>query len=238
MSLFLAIDTATDQGSVAIGRAGEVLHEIAIPSRMHAARTMPAMVDLLRRVGGQWSDLSGLLVADGPGSFTGLRIGLAMAKGILAVHAHVRLLAVPSLLGTAWAARKAGGGTVAALYDALRGDVFVAVYYLAPGSVDVVVEPRLISVQDLAALAVPDVVAGGGVAAYEDAVAAWVGAAGTVQRGAGPSAGALIELIAVRGGPRTVEDVGAFEPTYGRLAAAQDRWEATHGRPLPDPAGD
>ena len=238
MSLFLAIDTPTDRGSVAIGRAGEVLHEIAIPSRMHAARAMPAATSLLRSVGTQWPDLSGLLIADGPGSFTGLRIGLAMAKGVLAVHPHLQLLAVPSLLGTAWGVRNVGGGTVAALYDALRGDVFAAVYCFAPHSVEVLVEPRLISVRDLAALAVPDVVAGDGVAAHEDAVTVWVGAAGRVQREAGPSAGALIELLAVRGGPRTVEDVGAFEPTYGRRAAAQDRWEATHGRPLPDPAGD
>jgi tRNA threonylcarbamoyl adenosine modification protein YeaZ len=238
VSPFLAIDTATDRGSVAIGQPGDVLHEIAIPNRMHAVRTMPAMADLLQRTGIQWSDLSGLLVADGPGSFTGLRIGLATAKGIVAVHSHLQLLATPSLLGTAWAARKAGGGTVATLYDALRGDVFVAVYHFALRAVEVVIEPRLTSVRDLGTLPVPDVVAGDGVAAHADAVSAWIGSAATVRCDTGASAGALIELLAVRGGVRTVEDVGAFEPAYGRRAAAQDRWEATHGRPLPDPAGD
>ena len=238
MSLFLAIDTATDRGSVAIGRPGEALHEIAIPNRTHAARTMPALDELVRNACTGWPDLSGLVVANGPGSFTGLRIGLATAKGILAAHAHLQLRIIPSLLGTAWAARNVGGGTVAALYDALRGDVFVAVYDFAARSIEVVVEPRLMPARDLRTLAVPEVIAGDDVVVLGDGVAAWVGASATVRRAAHPSAGALIGLLAVPGAARTVADVAAFEPTYGRRAAAQDRWEATHGRSLPHPAGD
>lgn len=238
MSLFLAIDTATDRGSVAVGRPGDVLREIVIPNRRHAARTIPELVGLLQNAGANWPDLSGLVVADGPGSFTGLRIGVATAKGILAAHAHLQLRTVPSLLGTAWTARSVGEGTVAALYDALRDDVFVAIYRVAAHSIEVVVEPRLMPARDLRTLAVPDVIAGDGVAANENAIAAWVGASTPVRREASPSAGALIELLAVPGATRTVEDVDAFEPTYGRRAAAQDRWEATHGRSLPDPAGD
>ena len=233
MNSHIAIDTATDLGTVAIGRAGEALHQVTIPTRSHAARTMPTIADLLWRSGLHWSDISGLVIADGPGSFTGLRIALATAKGIVAAHAHVQLLTAPSLLGAAWAARPAPESTVAALYDALRGEVFVAVYRFAARRVEIVVEPHLARVERLGDLPVPDAVVGDGAAAYEEEVARWAGAA-AVRASGGASAAALLELLAVRGGPRPVEDVARFEPAYGRRAAAQDRWEAAHGRRLPD----
>jgi hypothetical protein len=57
-------------------------------------------------------------------------------------------------------------------------------------------------------------------------------------RGAGalPSAVALLSLIGVSGGATEISDRDNWEPEYGRPAEAQVRWEATHGRPLPDPA--
>jgi tRNA threonylcarbamoyl adenosine modification protein YeaZ len=233
VSTLVAIDTATDLGTVAVGRAGHVLHEVTIPTRSHAARTLPTLADLLWRTGLQWSDLSGLVIADGPGSFTGLRIGLATAKGILAAQPHVQLLTAPSLLGAAWAARPAADSTVGAVYDALRGEVFVAVYRFARRRAELVVTPRLVRASDLRELPVPDAVTGDGAAAHGEHVAAWAGAAATRTRGTA-SAGALLELLAVDGGPRPLGDVAGFEPAYGRRAAAEDRWEATHGRRLPD----
>lgn len=233
MNSVIAIDTATDLGTVAIGRAGEVLHEVTIPTRSHASRMMPTIADLLWRAGLHWSDLSALVIADGPGSFTGLRIALATAKGVLAAQPHVELLAGPSLLGAAWAARPAPASTVAAVYDALRGDVFVAMYRFEPRRVEVSVEPRVVKAATLSELPVPDAVAGDGAAVYATDVARWAGGAAARTRGAA-SAGALLELLAVQGGPRRIEDVAAFEPAYGRRAAAQDRWEAAHGRRLPD----
>jgi hypothetical protein len=47
-----------------------------------------------------------------------------------------------------------------------------------------------------------------------------------------PRAGALLELLAVEGATKTVDDLASLEPEYGRLAAAQVRWEKKHGREL------
>jgi tRNA threonylcarbamoyladenosine biosynthesis protein TsaB len=233
MSFAVAIDTATDLGTVAVGRPGEVVGQVTIPARSHAAHMMPSIVELLRRASLQWRDVSAIVIADGPGSFTGLRIGLATAKGIIAAQRHLRLFSAPSLLGAAWTARPGPEGTVAAVYDALRGDVFVALYQFTPRGAHVVIEPCLMSAARLPELPVPDAVAGDGVAVHQEDSRRWAGADAALARHA-PSAGALLELLAVRGGPRPVDDVAGFEPAYGRHAAAQDRWEAAHGRRLPD----
>lgn len=233
MRFVVAIDTATDLGSVAVGRPGEVVGQLTIPSRSHAARAMPSIVDLLWRTGLQWRDVSAIVIADGPGSFTGLRIGLATAKGIIAAQPHLRLFVAPSLLGAAWAARPGPEGTVAAVFDALRGDVFVAAYRFTLRGAEVVIDPCLMPAKRLPALPVPDAVTGDAVAAYREDLRRWAGAEAALARHA-PSAGALLELLTIRGGPRPVDDVAGFEPAYGRRAAAQDRWEAAHGRRLPD----
>ena len=233
MSLYLALDTATDLGSVALGEPGTVLHEIAIPPRRHAAETMPAVMAVLERAGRRWADLAGLVLADGPGSFTGLRIGLGTVKGLLAARPNLVLHAVPSLLGAAWAARQAGA-TVAALYDALRGEVFAGVYEFPAGRIRVLLEPTLVAVSDLPSLPAPVVAAGDGALAHAEAVRTWCGRDPLPLSQAAPHAGALLELMAVPGAVTAVDDVDRFEPTYGRRAAAQDRWEEKHGRALPD----
>lgn len=236
MSLYLSIDTATDVGSVALGEPGAVLHEIAIPPRRHAAETMPAVVAVLERAGRSWADLVGVVLADGPGSFTGLRIGLGTVKGLLAVRPQLALHAVPSLLGAAWAGRHAGD-TVAALYDALRGEVFAGVYAFPAGRIRVLLEPTLLAVRDLPSLPAPGVAVGDGALAHAEAVRTWCGRDPLPVSEAAPRAGALLELMAVPGAVTAVEDVDRFEPAYGRRAAAQDRWEEKHGRALPDSTG-
>jgi len=100
----LAIDTATDVASVAVGSAE---HAAAVRSvrgaRQHAAQLVPLIQQVLAVAKLRLEQITGISVGDGPGSFTGLRIGWAAAKGI----AHERalpLIAIPSLLGAAHAA--------------------------------------------------------------------------------------------------------------------------------------
>ena len=236
MSLYLAIDTATDLGSVAIGEPGFALHEIAIPPRRHAAETMPAVAALLERAGMNWTDVAGLVLADGPGSFTGLRIGLGTAKGLLAARPHLKLHTVPSLLGAAWSARHVAE-TVAAVYDALRDEVFVGVYAFPSQGIRTVIEPRLVGVGEFASLPRPSVALGDGAVAHASAVRDWCGRDPLPPPEGGARAGALLELMGIPGAVTAVDQVDRFEPAYGRRAAAQDRWEEKHGRPLPDPSG-
>lgn len=237
MSVRLAIDTATDVGCVALASADGSVREVRITDRRHAAEVLPAMQGLLDDAGAAWSDVEGIVVANGPGSFTGLRIGFATVRGVLAVHPHIALSTMPSLLGTAWATGAGEAGTVASLYDALRGEVFAAVYRFGGDVPETLVPPGLVSVGNLIGLPKPDCVGGDGAAVYREELRRWLGAeAPPAPQGA--SASALLALHAIPGVAEPIPDPDLWDPTYGRRAAAQDRWEAEHGRPLPDSPGD
>lgn len=240
MSLYLALDTATDLGSVAVGSPGGALAEVTFSDRRHAAALMPAVDEARRLAGAGWSDLAGIVVADGPGSFTGLRIGLATVKGILAVHDRLEVHSAPSLLSLAWGVAHLVSGPVAALYDALRGDVYAAVYEREGEKVRVHQAPVVLPAADLAQRIVcrPAIAVGDGAVAHAMLVTSWTGRAPVGPPAGAPRASTLLSLLAVDGAIERIGDIDAFEPTYGRRAAAQDRWEAAHGRPLPDPAGD
>src|SRR5437762_9411615 len=130
---WLAIDTATDMASVAAGRAPAPEAGAHVQgARRHAAEIIRLIDFTLGRLGLALRDLEGIVVGDGPGSFTGLRIGWAAAKG-LAQEAGLSLAAVPSLMAAAaTVARQLGPVPVAACYDALRGQVSGPVYVLRP----------------------------------------------------------------------------------------------------------
>ena len=98
--MWLALDTATDQVSVAVGRPGaasSALEENLAGARRHAGALLPMVQALLRRAGATLDDLEGIILSDGPGSFTGLRVGASVAKAL--VHARrLPLWTAPSLL--------------------------------------------------------------------------------------------------------------------------------------------
>ncbi len=96
MTCWLAIDTATDVAGVALHDGVAVLEERTWATRRHTQGLAPAVAEVIRRHGVAARNLDGVAVAIGPGSYTGLRIGLALAKG-LAVGAGVAVVGVPTL---------------------------------------------------------------------------------------------------------------------------------------------
>jgi tRNA threonylcarbamoyladenosine biosynthesis protein TsaB len=223
---WIAFDTATDVASVAIGSAdGSVVSRVIRGTRQQAAQIIPTVQELLQVTNTSLAQVDGFIVGDGPGSFTGLRIGWAAAIGL----SHVRrlpVIAVPSLLG---AAHAAGVSPVAACYDALRGQVFGAVFALAHDRVKTLVKPDLFTVSELASRAPvrPVSAAGDGAERYRDEVFAWTGREPVGLGTLPPIAGSLIALASLAGYPPS------REPVYGRPAEAQVKWETRHGRPLP-----
>jgi len=116
MPLILAFDTATDRATSALVGDGEVLGE-----RVSRASTLLADVDaLVRQAGAHPRDITGLALGIGPGSFTGIRIGLAAARG-LALALDVPAAGVSTLDALA-----AGAPGAIAVIDAKRREVFVA----------------------------------------------------------------------------------------------------------------
>lgn len=249
MTLYLAIDTASDTGSVAVGEPGRVIAKAAVPEGRHAAELMNAVTEVIGGAGASSRDLAGVVVGDGPGSFTGIRIAFATALGMIGAQRDLSLHTIPSLMGAAWKGVRAGGGggggvgetgAILALYDALRGEVFAALYRFREARVETLLAPRLTTVEQLERLspALPDAAVGDGAVRYDREVSRWIGRPVLPPSEAGPSAGALVELMSVKGAAVTVTDPLAVEPEYGRKAAAQVKWETEHGRPLPHPAGD
>ena len=234
----LGIDTATDRATVAVGDAGALWeHAVLDGARRQAGGLLPLVDAVLRRAGVRIADLAAIVVGDGPGSFTGLRVGWALARG-LAHERGIPLSAVPSLMAHARsAALGAGIGTraVAACFDALRGQVFAGVYRFGGDRVVTLLAPDVLTVADLVRRSPesPALATGDGAARYADEIARWTGAAPVaLGDGAPPAAWSLIALAAEA---RALSDPAAAEPVYGRPAEAQAKWEARHGRPLPHP---
>jgi tRNA threonylcarbamoyl adenosine modification protein YeaZ len=213
---WLALDTATDRASVAIGRTPASAREEHLDgARKHAASVLPIVQRLLDAMELTLDDLRGVVVADGPGSFTGLRVGASIAKA-LADTRGLPVLRTPSLMARARAAAAGRDLPVVATSNALRGDVYAAVYRFDARSVETIVAPVVVPVGDLAALVPPESI---------DAAEARA------------DARELIALTALAGGTVPVNDVRGWEPIYGRPAEAQAQWERSHGRPLSSAPG-
>jgi tRNA threonylcarbamoyladenosine biosynthesis protein TsaB len=227
---WLAIDTATDIASVAVGTADRTVARSIRGARQHAAQILPLVHHVLESAQLRLDQLAGVIVGDGPGSFTGLRIAWAAAKGLVQER-QLPLIAIPSLLG---AAHAAGAETVAACYDALRGQVFAAIYAFDHDQVRTLVAPGLFTIPMLAERArrSPDIAVGDGAQRYHEQIMAWTGHAPAGLETLAPLAGSLLALLAYDGARRPV-DAGIAEPVYGRPAEAQVKWESRHGRPLP-----
>jgi tRNA threonylcarbamoyladenosine biosynthesis protein TsaB len=121
----LAIDTATDESAVALHVDGAST-ERAVAWRSAFRETAPAALELLRRSGIGWGDLDGIAVPGGPGSFTGLRIGAALALGIAELRG-LPLFAPSTLAVVAEAAAPGGARRVLATLDARRGRRYAAI---------------------------------------------------------------------------------------------------------------
>lgn len=133
--IVLGFDTATSATSVALrladGSTSELRDDPAPGEHPgHATRLLPMAQELLAGAGAGWREVGRIAVGVGPGTFTGLRVGVATARG-LAQSLQVELVGVGSLRALAQAALErepAGSGSVLALIDARRGEVFAAAY--------------------------------------------------------------------------------------------------------------
>lgn len=130
MIWLLAIESATATASAALLRDGEVVEVRVAPSERPASEALlPTVLALLRSHDVAVAGIDAFAVSVGPGSFTGLRVGIATAKG-LAFGAGVRSLPVPTLaaLAAKGVSDAPPGRPVVAALDARRGEVYAAGY--------------------------------------------------------------------------------------------------------------
>jgi tRNA threonylcarbamoyladenosine biosynthesis protein TsaB len=161
-------------------------------------------------------DVERVVCGEGPGSFTSLRIAGAIAKGI-AFGNVIPLFAVSSLALVVAGARELRAGTYLAVLDAMRGERFIAPFArLGDGSLTVLGPAARVTSEEAAQVAARGFAVP--VGPLESTALA------PHARGVAPLLDAIIRSGAV--------SVDAWEPAYGRLAEAQVKWEAAHGRPL------
>lgn len=124
----LAVDTTTGCGSAALIEDGRVRAEIGVDSfGTHSAR-LPASIDvLLKSLHWTPADLDGYAVTPGPGSFTGIRIGLSLIQAF-AFASGKPIAPVSSLRALAWKLRGDGIPAVCPLHDAKKGEIYAALY--------------------------------------------------------------------------------------------------------------
>ena len=126
--MILAIETATEVCAAALVNGGRTIAERSVTERnIHSERLLQLIDEILKEADVPPSGLTAVAVSIGPGSFTGLRIGLSTAKG-LALALGIPLIPVPTLDAVAEAYRASNGGNFCAMIDAKREESFYAFY--------------------------------------------------------------------------------------------------------------
>ncbi len=150
----LAFDTATPVCAVAITEGsrirGRVAASLTLGGLTHSRRLLASIDQLMRALEIGWHDLDGIAVGTGPGSFTGLRIGMATAKG-LAFAAGLPLLGFSTLdVLAAGAPLPPPGSCLCATVDARKKEVYACFYSAVDGRVEAEGEPVVLGPKELA----------------------------------------------------------------------------------------
>ena len=146
--LILAFETSAKAASVALTENGKLLGESYQNTGLTHSQTLMVMAeDLLKQCGKAVSDLTAVAVAEGPGSFTGVRIGVAAAKG-MAWGAELPCYGISTLEAMA-VSLGAYQGYICPCMDARRNQVYNALFYVNQGKLERVKEDRAIALSDL-----------------------------------------------------------------------------------------
>ena len=135
--LILGIDTSGRQGGIALLRRSELIAAAPVAGGTFSAELVPQIAALLAQHGLSKRELNGIAVISGPGSFTGLRVGLAAVKG-LAEILNVPIATVSLLEAMALGAGKTGG--ISAALDAGRSEYYLGDYLVTGGRAEVIRE--------------------------------------------------------------------------------------------------
>lgn len=144
----LSVEASGSTASVSIVSEKGILGEININYKMqHSVLLMPMIEQLLKETALPISDVDGFVVSKGPGSFTGLRIGMATVKG-LALGSQKPVIAVSSLDALAYNIFTEEG-IICSLMDALRGNVYYCLYKVESGNIKAIKEISTCSLEEL-----------------------------------------------------------------------------------------
>lgn len=225
--LTLALDTSGPVGSVALREAGVLLAEQSLHLGVHHGQSLvPEVQQLFRNCERQIRDCSLVAVSIGPGSFTGLRVGVVFAK-TLAYATGCQVAAINTLLAISHNA-PADVDRVQVVSDAQRGELFVEIFDRQPCGRWRSSLPVEIVNGDKWAAGLDDkaIVMGPGL---EKFAAKLVGRCRILDPLTWtPKASRLAELGEQAAGDSSLSDLWALEPSYLRKSSAEEKWEARH----------
>ncbi|WP_046181244.1 tRNA (adenosine(37)-N6)-threonylcarbamoyltransferase complex dimerization subunit type 1 TsaB [Domibacillus tundrae] len=220
----LAIDTSTYTLSIGLADGDVILAEqVTNVKKNHSVRVMPAIQSLMNDVEIKPEDLEKIIVANGPGSYTGVRIGVTIAK-TLAWTLNIPIAAVSSLASLA-ASAPVIDGLVCPIFDARRGRVFTGLYRLSNGTVETMIEDRNVLVTDWCEELLQQnekiLFVGQESILHEKTIAEQMGESAVFAGKAVPYTrpAALLTL-----GKETENNPAEVVPNYARLAEAEAKW--------------
>ncbi len=171
MPTLLAIDTSSANCAVAFiegGTCGRILGSLSLVGLTHSRRLLQSVQRLMDELSLDWKMLDGIAVALGPGSFTGLRIGIATAKG-LATAAGLPIVGVSSLRLAVSGVAISPGQKICAVLDARKKEVYAGCYIFSGEQLIAEGEKMVLAPAELATQLTDDfLLAGDGAILYRD----------------------------------------------------------------------
>ncbi|HVC70217.1 MAG TPA: tRNA (adenosine(37)-N6)-threonylcarbamoyltransferase complex dimerization subunit type 1 TsaB [Acidimicrobiales bacterium] len=230
--LVLAVESATDAAAVAVADGDGLLGSLTVArGRRHTESIAPAIEALCRRLGIRLSQIETVGVDQGPGLFTGLRVGLATAKA-LAFGLEIPLVTASSLEVLAHAVGLSGladAATVVPVVDARRAEVFSGRFRPSEAGPVAVGPERVQAPEELAAELAGRgetvVLVGNGALRYRSLFGSIEGATLAGPAYGSPPVRALAELSVIRARAGLAVDGAAVLPRYLREADARINWE-------------
>lgn len=218
----LALDTSSLACTVGVSTDSGIVVRHEEQAREHTRLLLPMVREVLEEAGVELTDLDGLVLGNGPGSFIGMRIGASVAQG-LAAGAGLRIAAVSSLAAVAQAVTAADGQTIAVAQDAHMQQVYLGLFAVGDGAVRAISAERLqdcAAISDLAGLD-ECVAAGYGWQSYPALLAANRKHFATVSDSLYPHAAALLALGAAAFENGDVLAPESLIPAYLRQKVAE-----------------
>ncbi|MGZ3405803.1 MAG: tRNA (adenosine(37)-N6)-threonylcarbamoyltransferase complex dimerization subunit type 1 TsaB [Polyangia bacterium] len=213
--IVLAVDTSTLQAGVALWRNGHALAERQRVVTTHSEALLSMIDEAFADAGVVPADIDAVACGAGPGSFTGLRIGLSTAKG-LCFALDKPLVMISSLAALA---ARAPDGRVCATLDAFKGEVYAGLFTVADGvpiadGAEAVLPPAALvpRLHDVA------FIVGSGAAKYPELAA---GPARLLDPQAGPRPADVARLAAIRAARGDYDDLSRAAPAYIRPSEAE-----------------
>ena len=228
--IILAFETATMQGSIALMGDNHLIAEYSLNiTTTHSERLLKCVETMLDDAQMTLDQVDGFAISSGPGSFTGLRIGLATVKG-LSFATHKPVAGVPTLDAMAWQFTYSSY-LICPCLDARKQEIYTALYRAVDGTLETIVAPMVVEPEKFVDAVLQRyqqkiIFTGNGVEVYLDLLSAklkdrFICAPHFLMI---PRAASVAELGMARLKANLIENIIAFEPIYLRKSEAEIKW--------------